>query len=84
MELWWRKMLLDYVSEKFSKKNFRMGKDALHELVIMLDPYVGPKTTPNYGKLSTSKISNGFILLERYGIIMDDYKCFRGTSVYGF
>ena len=32
-----------------------MGKDAFHELVTMLDPYIGPKTTPNYRKLSTSK-----------------------------
>ena len=84
IELWWRKMLSDDVSEKFSKKSFRMGKDAFHELVIMLDPYISPKTTPNYRKLSTSKISNRVIILERYGIIMDDQKCFRGTSVYGF
>ena len=54
-EDWWKKMLSDDASEKFWKKNFRMGKDAFHELVTMLDPYFGLKTTPNYRKLSTSK-----------------------------
>ena len=48
-------MLPNDVSEKFWKKNFRMGKDAFHELVTMLDPHIGPKTTPNYRKLSTPK-----------------------------
>ena len=42
-------------AEKFWEKNFRMGKDVFHELVTMLDPYIGPKTTPNYRKLSTPK-----------------------------
>ena len=49
-------MLSDDVSEKFwKKKNFRMGKYAFHELATMLDLYIGPKTTPNYWKLSISK-----------------------------
>ena len=41
--------------KSFGKKNFRMGKDAFHELVTMLDPFIGSKTTPNYRKLSTPK-----------------------------
>ena len=32
-----------------------MSKDAFHELVTILDPCIGPKTTPNYRKLSTPK-----------------------------
>ena len=48
-------MLSDDVSEKFWKKNFRIDKDAFHELVTILDPYVGPKITLNYQKLSTSE-----------------------------
>ena len=54
-EDWWKKMLSDDVSETFWKKDFRMGKDAFRELFTMLDPYTGPRTTPNYRKLSISK-----------------------------
>ena len=51
-----RKYLVE--NEMFPKcfrKHFRMGKDAFHELFTMLDPYIDPKTTRNYRKLSTSK-----------------------------
>ena len=48
-------MLPDDVSENFWKKSFRMSNDAFQELVTMLDPYIGPRTTPNYQKLPTSK-----------------------------
>ena len=48
-------MLPNDVSEKFWKKNFRMGKDAFHELVTMIDSYIGPTITPNYRKVSTLK-----------------------------
>ena len=40
---------------KCFRKIFRMGKDALHELFTMLNSHIGPKTTRNYRKLSTSK-----------------------------
>ena len=46
--MWWH-------FRKVLENNFTMGKDAFHELVTMLDPYIGPKTTPNYRKLSTLK-----------------------------
>ena len=52
---WWKKMLSEDVSEQCWKKNFRMGKDAFDELVAILDPYIGPKTSPNYRRLSSTK-----------------------------
>ena len=80
-EDWWKKMLSDDVPEKFWKKTLEWAKVAGYYVRSVY-------WSQNYSKLSENlyfeKVSNGFVLLERYGIIMDDCKCFRGTSVYGF
>ena len=80
-EDWWKKMLSDDVSEKFWKKTLEWAKMAGYYVRSVY-------WFQNYSKLSETfyfeKVSNGFVLLERYGIILDDCKCFRGTSVYGF
>ena len=82
-EDWWNKMLFDDFSEKFLKlQNEQRSLSRAGYNVRSI------YWSQNYSKLSetlySEKVGNGFILLERYAIIMDDCKCFRGTSVYGF